>query len=390
MELHKLGRIALASTISLALMLGTTSCTLDFNLAYAYVTNVKSSPGEILQYNVDYQTGALVEFGTPVKAGNNPVASIATPNAKFIYVVNQGDSTVQEFAIGTDGSLTSKNTYPTGNHPTALTIDPAGKFLYVTYTNGYNATATPAVLTPGGISIFPVNADNSLGAATNVAIGNNPVGITISNFNPTVYVIDQDATNPQVLELKQNQTTGALTPVAGSSFTAGVQAGVQPSAIIEDQTGRFVYVTDQAANQLIGYVVQGNASLVPMVDGPFATQLFPVSLAIDPRARYIYVANFNSKSISSYAINTSTGAPSAVAGSVQLTDPNPVSIAIDPALGTYLYTANNFAGTVTGEQLNPSTGAITQIVNSPYPANGTPSSVVIVASGSHPTSLLYP
>ncbi len=388
MDLHKFGRVALASTISLALMFGTTSCTLDFILAYAYVTNVKASPGVIQQFQVDYQTGALVEFGTPVTAGNDPIASIAAPNAKFIYVVNQGDSTVQEFAIGTDGKLAAKTAYPTGNHPTALTIDPAGKFLYVTYTNGYDATKStnPA----GGITIFPINADNTLGASTNVAIGNNPVGITIANSNPTIYVIDQDASNPQVLTLSQDQTTGMLTPVAGTSFTKGVQAGVQPSAIIEDQTGRFVYVTDQAANQLIGYVVQPSHTLVPMVDGPFATGLFPVSLAIDPRARYIYVANFNSKSISAFAVDFGSGTPSGVAGTTQLTDPNPVSIAIDPALGLYVYTANNFAGTVTGEQLNPSTGTLAQIVNSPYPANGTPSSVLVVASGSHPTSVLTP
>jgi hypothetical protein len=73
-------------------------------------------------------------------------------------------------------SLASKNTYPLGGTvPTALAIDPQGKFLYVafSYQPGFS-TAKPG---PGGVSIFPVNADNSLGAASTQVVGNNPVGI---------------------------------------------------------------------------------------------------------------------------------------------------------------------------------------------------------------------
>jgi 6-phosphogluconolactonase (cycloisomerase 2 family) len=127
-----------------------------------------------------------------------------------------------------------------------------------------------------------------------------------------------------------------------------------------------------------------------MVNGPFTTGLFPVAVITDPRGEYVYVANYNSRSISAYAINTSTGTPSGVAGATLLTDPNPVSLALDPALGIYLYTANNLASTVSGQKLNPSTGVLTEIQNSPYTASSTPSSVVIVANGSHPTqALLY-
>ena len=59
---------------------------------------------------------------------------VASPSGLFVYVVNQGDSTVQEFAVQSNGTLVSKNTYPTGKTPTAIAIDPQGKFLYVTFT----------------------------------------------------------------------------------------------------------------------------------------------------------------------------------------------------------------------------------------------------------------
>ncbi len=90
------------------------------------------------------------------------MGAVVTPNGLFLYVVNHDDSTVQPFGINGDGTLVSKTaTKITGTFPTAVAIDAAGKFLYVTYTyqTGYSAT----VPGPGGISIFPINADNSLG-----------------------------------------------------------------------------------------------------------------------------------------------------------------------------------------------------------------------------------
>jgi len=377
------------SLAALSVAFGLTACTRDYTLAYLYVTTSKSSPGVINQYTVDYQSGALVQIGTPIAAGNNPVASVAAPDATTVYVVNQGDSTVQEYAVGSDGLLTSKNTYPTtGNTPTAIAIDSAGKFLFVTCK--YQGTNTSGA---GALTVFAVGSDGSLGSAVNVNLGNNPVSVATANFNPTVYVVDQDPTTPQVLAFAENTTSGALTPVAGAAVPGatsanGFAAGVQPSAVAEDPTGRFVYVTDQAANQLIGYIVLTGGGLQPMVNGPFSTGLYPVALLVDPRGKYIYVADYNARSISAYTLNASTGTPGGVAGTTVLTDPNPVAIALDPALGIYLYTANNLGSTVTGEQLNASTGVLSGIQNSPFPASGNPTSVTIVANGSHPTQVL--
>jgi 6-phosphogluconolactonase len=373
-----------ASIGSLSLALGLTACTRDYTLAYLYVTSSSDSPGKIDQFAVDYQSGAIVQIGTSISAGTTPVASVAAPNAKFVYVVNQGDSTVQEFAVGGDGTLTSKNTYSTtGNTPTAIAIDTAGKFLFVTCRyQGVNTTGA------GAVTVFPVNGDNSLGTGVNVNTANNPISVTIANFNPTVYVVSQDTATPQVIAFTEDTSTGALTPVAGTTATTGFAAGVQPSAIAEDPTGRFVYVTDQAANQLIGYTVLSNGSLQPMVNGPFATGLFPVALLVDPRGEYIYVANYNANTISSYALNVANGTPSGVAGSSAGTDTRPNAIALDTALGVYLYTTNSKGNSVTGDKLNASTGVLSGIQNSPYPSTASPTSIVIVANGSHPTELL--
>jgi 6-phosphogluconolactonase len=399
MKLNQMSRIAKASIVSLAIVLGMSACTRDYTVAYVYMTTAKSSPGVINQYAVDYVSGALTAIGTPVAAGNDPIALVPTPNGLFVYVVNHLDSTVQEFAVQGNGALVSKNVYKiNGTLPTAIAIDPLGQFLYVTFT--YQAAYSATTPGPGGVAIFPVNADNSLGTVSTVNVGNNPVGVSVSYFNHFVYVLDQEPSPAAtILGFSQNATTGALTPVPGTTITTvngktvatGYAAGVIPSAIAEEQTARFVYVTDQAANQLIGYVVQSNGSLIPMVNGPFAAGQFPVNLTIDPRGRLLYVVNYNANTIQGYALDTSTGTPSGAVGAFgTVVGTGPTCVSIDPALGVYLYTSNLLDGTVSGERLTPGTGGLNGIENSPFPGAGSPTCLTVVANGAHATQLITP
>lgn len=403
MNLHKISRIAKVSIVSMAMVFGLASCTLDYVVGYVYMTTNKSNPGLIDQYAIDFQSGALAQIGTPVAAGNNPTRLVPSPSGQYVYVINQGDSTVQEFAVQGDGTLASKNVYQLGGTvPTALAIDPQGKFLYVafTYQPGYSASKPG----PGGVSIFPVNADNSLGTASTQVIGNNPVGINVSYFNHYVYVLDQETvSNANVLGFSQNTSTGALTPVPGTTITTvagktvatGYPAGVVPSAITEELTARFVYVTDQAANQLIGYTVQSNGSLVPMINGPFATGLFPVAITVDPTGRLLYVVNYNANTVQGYAIDTMTGTPSGAVGAFATSlGAGPTCVTIDPALGTFLFTSDNLDNTVTGERLNPSTGGLIGVQTSPFnvqgATSGQPVCLTSVPNGPHASQVITP
>src|SRR5438552_446966 len=99
----------MASMIGLTTVLGLTACTRDYTVAYLYMTAAnKSAVGALNAYAVDYQTGSLVKIGNTVATGTNPVSVITAPNGLFIYVLNHDDSTVQEFAVQSDGSAVSK------------------------------------------------------------------------------------------------------------------------------------------------------------------------------------------------------------------------------------------------------------------------------------------
>jgi 6-phosphogluconolactonase len=407
MKRYRIGRAALATMMSLALGLGITACSRDYTVAYVYA--VSAQGGGVSAFDVDFQSGTLVQIaGSPFTSTlMNPGTLVVAPNNKFLYVIGgTQDDKVTEMAIGTDGKLYGQHTYNiTGHGPTAAAIDPAGAFLYVTFTfqDGFT-TAGPG---PGGVTIFPINADNSLGSPSTLNVGNNPVGVVASALNHFVYVLDADTNSSgvglgQILGFSQNTTTGALTPVTGTTITTvagktvatGFSAGTKPSGIAEDPTARFVYVTDQLQNELFGYTVIGSTSpgtLSPMVNAPFNTGLFPVAVTIDPRGKYLYTANFGANTVGSYAIDPASGNPAGVVGTGNLTvATGPTCVAIEPALGIYLYTSNRLDGSVSGAQLNPSNGGLQAIENTPFSANAQLSCVAAAANGEHASSLVNP
>lgn len=404
MKWNKLGRAALGATVSAALLFAT-ACSRDYSVAYLYSTSAGTQT--VGAFAIDYQTGVLTQIaGSPFSGvGRNPVALVAAPNQKFLYVLSHDDSTVAEFGIGTDGKLYGIHTYNlTGSFGTSVAIDPSGTFLYVTYTyqNGYT-TASPG---PGGMTIFPINSDNSLGTASNVNLGNNPVSVAVSNVTATfpnrfVYVVDQEASpNATVLGFQQNKSTGALTTLSGTTCTTtapttckGYSAGTVPSSVVVDPTTRFVYVSDEYANQIISYGISATSTgnLSALVTSPTLTGSFPVNMIIDPRGKYLLVANYNSATVGSYTINTADGS---LGGTASLgnaaTATGPTCVTIEPALGIYVFTSDRLANYISGLQMSPNTGGLSTIPNSPFPTSTLPSCVVAVASGSHAQSIVNP
>ncbi len=210
MKWNKLGRGTLASILSLALV-SVTACSRDYVLAYVYVTTARPASGSpdgfVSAYAVDYQIGSLTPLAdSPIPAGRNPVTLVASPNGLNLYVVNHDDSSVGEYSIGTDGKIFLQNTYNiTGSQATAVAMDAAGAFLYVTFTYQLGPTGqqlySPASPGPGGVTIFRINPDGSLGTPSTVKVGNNPIGVVVSRPRSGVtyaYVVDQEtATTPK-------------------------------------------------------------------------------------------------------------------------------------------------------------------------------------------------
>jgi 6-phosphogluconolactonase (cycloisomerase 2 family) len=401
MTLKKMGRGAFASIVSLAMGLGLTACGRDYTVGYVYVTTASGTSGLVNGYKVDYQQGYLTQLAnSPLPSGGkNPVTLVASPDHLSVYVIHRDDSNVVHFLIGTDGKLYPQKTYNIlGSFATDASIDAAGKFLYVTYTyqntilpdGSQQQLYTPANPGPGGVTIFPINSDGTLGNPSTFALGRNPVKISATDPNHFVYVIAQDsATTSNLFGFSQNPTTGALTPLPGVTInpgnvvSTGFASGNTPAGILVDASGSHLYVTDQVLNDVMGYSIGANG--IPTLVASATTDAGPAGMTIDGSGKYLFVAANAAGAVDGYTFGAS-GEPvrSTVSSSVQVgTGPTCLGMigapsSGEPTHGIYLYTSNSLSNNVSGNQMDASTGRLFQVQRTPFSANALPSCLVTV------------
>jgi 6-phosphogluconolactonase len=404
MKFSKTSQLFLVSALGLLVATALTACqiiTIDYVFVASQGTPGASSDGQIETFAADSESGALRTVNKVVSSGGvDPVSMAVTHDYTNLYVANAGDDTVVHFTVAIDGTLTSKDTLTLGDSPVALAVNAAGNYLYVV-SGTTTATLTAYSLTSGTIGSAVATMPLTIpGYESDTVV---PTNVTVLASGAVVYATayDQSSYNPGGVTTSnahpgwlwsfQVGSGGALTAANGSPF----QAGVKPVALATDPTSRFVYVADYASNQLIGYSVQSEGTLNFLINGPFKTGNEPQAVTIDPRGIYMYVANALDSTVSGYVIDRATGTPSLAVNTTgatnNVTDTQPVAIAVDPALGRFVYTANTLGNSVSGFRLDPDTGTITQTQATPYPTSvQRPSALAIVPHGNHAVQVTAP
>ncbi len=416
MKFNRMSQLALVSAIGLlaaSLLTGCQLVTIDFVYVAASAGSSSGSAGQIYTYAVDSQSGALRPQEAPVSSGGtHPVAMATTSNFYSLYVANQGNNSVVHFGVADTSVLTKMDQITTTLPPVALVVNRANTYLYVVSGTTSATLSEYSLSSNGNIGslvaqqnlTLPSNpSDTIIPTAITVLPNNNSTAVdTVAVNDQAVYVTayDQSAYNPGGATPSSANpgwifgfavgSSGALTPITGSPY----EAGVKPTSITIDPTNRFIYATDFASNQLIGYTIQNGDVLDFMINGPFKTGNEPTSVSIAPQGRYVYLANSLSNSVSSYTINLATGTPSAevFSNSTALfaTETDPVALAIDPALGRFVYTVNHVGNSISGFFLNPNDGTLSPTDSTPYPTGADPTSLVIVPHGNHSLQAVTP
>jgi YVTN family beta-propeller protein len=397
-SLSQLFLIAVTGLVVASLLSACQLVTIDF--VYLAGSPSTSNGDNIEIFAADSQSGALRKGPASANSGGaSPVAMALTGDYLNLYVANQDNSSVVHFTIGTNGTLTKKDSVTLPDAPTSLAVNAAGTYLFVV------SGTTSATLT-----VYPLSSGTIGSAATQEVLtvpgfaGDTIIstGVTALANNNEVYVTayDQSAYNPGGTTTSNANpgwlfgftvgSGGALTPTGSSPY----KAGVKPSGLVGDPTSRFVYVTDFASNHLIGYTVQSSGVLTFLINGPFKTGSEPSAVAIDPRGKYLYVANSLDASVSAFIIDLATGTPSAAVNvtgaSVNSTDTQPMALVVDPALGRFVYTANFLGNSISGFRLDPNAGSLTPAQATPFPSGPKPTAIVCVPHGNHSTQATFP
>jgi DNA-binding beta-propeller fold protein YncE len=146
--------------------------------------------------------------------------------------------------------------------------------------------------------------------------------------------------------------------------------------ITVDPSGKFVYLT--MGNNVLVYSI--NSTTGAVTSGGSATAgTSPISVVVEPKGKFAYVANFGSNNVSAFSIDSATGALTSL-GAPTPAGNSPRSITVDPA-GKFVYVANMgsgpppAAGTISAYSINPTSGALNSL-GGPVPAGSTPYAIV--------------
>jgi 6-phosphogluconolactonase (cycloisomerase 2 family) len=256
--------------------------------------------------------------------------TVAASNSRFAYVSNSGGTTVQWYSVaaGTSPYFTapSTDTFTTPQSPTQTVIHPNGQFLYFTDLTPEVGVAT---ITSGALA--------------------SPTGTPIGSFTA---------------------------PISGAS-------GDLTYAVV-DPYGRFLYVSDKAANTITGYTINSDGSLTAIAGSPFTANLnLPEFLTIDKTGTYLYATNNANATVSAYTMDPTTGVLTALSTPTFATGTGPRLGAWDPT-GTYLFIANVTTNTVSAFSLG-SGGLLTAVGTAPFTVTGATGifNLVVDPSGSH-------
>jgi 6-phosphogluconolactonase len=296
--------------------------------------------------------------------------SSASSRAEFAYAVDQSGNTVLGFKVSNTGGLTplAKGSLATGTAPNGVAVDPSGRFLYVANLLSNNVSGY-SIATNGTLKAVP---------GSPFAAGSGPGWITVDPTGRFVYVANCAALcsgsgTGNVSGYAINKSTGALTPVPGSPFTADNI----PYAVTVDPTGQFAYVANfNSATVSVFKIDQCSGSLWSSTSSVPTGGQSAIALGLDPHGRFLYVTNTASDNVSAFAVG-SDGALTAVPGSPFASGDSTQGIAFDPS-GDFVYVTQGF--NVLGYSI-AANGGLAPLASSPYAAPGFLVSLVTDRSG---------
>ena len=93
-------------------------------------------------------------------------------------------------------------------------------------------------------------------------------------------------------------------------------AGVEPKSLAVGPSGRFAYVTNNTSNNVTTFSIDSVTGALTEVGTAVIAGSAPRSIAVDPAGRFAYVANFDSNDVTTFSIDSVTGALTKVGASV--------------------------------------------------------------------------
>ncbi len=301
-----------------------------------------------------YRSG--LDLGTAALSPTN-LAGTATspsfvalhPNRKFLYAVNEDGGKVVAFSVvASTGELTLLNQQDSnGANPCHVVVDRSGRNVLV------------ANYTGGSVTVFPIQSDGRLGAATSHIqhTGTTPHAhcITLDGNNRFALVCDLGLN--KIMSYRFDPVLGTLT--ANSTPWTSVPAGSGPRHLTFDPQYQRAYVICETSATIIGFNYDStNGTLavfqtLSTLPTGYSGQKWTAEIAFHPSGKFLYGSNRGYNSIAMFTVNAQTG--ELTLAQQQPTGQTPRSFAIDPS-GAFCLVANQDSDDVRLYTIDPQTG----------------------------------
>jgi len=215
--------------------------------------------GTISGFSISGNGSLAVISGSPFSVPLGSVEAVTDSGGKFLFVVNS--SSVSAFTIDSiTGALTAAG-QPVALPASILTTtesaatSPTGNFLYVALTQGNSVAAFSFDSTTGALTAVP---------RSPFAVGSGPNTLTMTPT--TLYVMD--SLDGRISALAWDKATGALTEVSGSPFPAEGTSGDMATLI-----GQYLYATrlslSPSSDAIAAFTIDSSGGLSPLAGSPF-------------------------------------------------------------------------------------------------------------------------
>lgn len=305
---------------------------------------------------IDSETGSI-ELLDGVVAGPDPTFVAPHPNGKYLYaaVREDGEGHIKAFEVDYEtGELVEINAAPSGAlSPCHCSIETTGRFLFVAHYTG------------GAVSMLPLGKDGSVDAPTTV-VGHSgssvhdkrqnaphPHSITPGPDNRSVYVPDLGTDRIVTYEIDRDECT------LERRAETGVEPGAGPRHIAFGPDGDQLYVINELDSTVTCFNRHADGTLVEQatistLPDDFCGQNKTAEIAVHPSGRYVFGSNRGQDAIVTFAVED--GQLKRVATSSSGGE-WPRHFTVDPE-GDFLFAANRDSNNITGFKIDTETGSL--------------------------------
>jgi 6-phosphogluconolactonase len=310
----------------------------DFTYASFLYFGSQETPGKVYGYAQNPITGGLISIvGSPFSiSGHNGTYGVTIhPNNRYLYSANVSTATISAYSISpTTGALTSLGTpVAAGSGVNGLFFHPTGNFLYATN------QSSDGTLTQISGSPFATTGASSIN------------GVVVSSDGKFLYAASMGG-NGGVVGYTIDQTTGALTLIAGSPFknTLGGDTTNPGDGITIHPNHLWLYMGLVGLKKMSGWTIDQNTGVLTPIAAPILnnsttgyTDNGGSASTVSDDGRFLYGTAFSTtasdpKKVIVYNIDPTTGA--LTRASEATTGGGPNDIRLDTT-GNFAYTCNS-------------------------------------------------